>query len=48
MWSLLALVLAFSGSQSLRAAEKISYNRDVRPILSNNCFHCHGPDPQDP
>ncbi len=25
-------------------AEKISYNRDVRPILSDNCFHCHGPD----
>ena len=24
--------------------EKISYNRDVRPILSDNCFHCHGPD----
>ena len=23
---------------------RISYNRDVRPILSNNCFKCHGPD----
>ena len=22
----------------------ISYNRHVRPILSNNCFACHGPD----
>ena len=25
------------------AAERVSFNRDVRPILSN-CFYCHGPD----
>lgn len=28
------------------AAEKISFSTQVLPILSNNCFACHGPDSQ--
>ena len=31
-------------SPIIQAAEKFSYNNDIRPILSDKCFHCHGPD----
>ena len=38
------LALLLASSTSLRAQSKIEYNRDVRPILAENCFACHGPD----
>ena len=27
-----------------KASEIIAFNRDVRPILADNCWSCHGPD----
>ncbi|MEX0978944.1 MAG: DUF1549 domain-containing protein, partial [Pirellulales bacterium] len=39
----LVLVLV-SFSARARAEETIGYNRDIRPILADNCFACHGPD----
>jgi hypothetical protein len=40
----LALAAQQSTSRSTQAADPIDYNWDVRPILSENCFQCHGPD----
>ena len=35
-----------AGGSVVQAAdgEKLEFGRDVRNILSNNCFKCHGPD----
>ena len=44
-WLAIVLIalLVFS-SESRAATDKINFTRDIRPILSDNCYACHGPD----
>ncbi len=39
-----AALVSAGGAASAADGPALEYNRDVRPILAENCFPCHGPD----
>src|SRR3954470_12739800 len=43
---LLAVSLLLLGGRAAAADKPLDFNRDVRPILTDKCFACHGPDPK--
>ena len=49
--SIVFLSLGFAAGAALHGAEpgaktsgSVHFNRDIRPIMSDTCFLCHGPD----
>src|SRR5882724_3993338 len=46
-WSAFALAALLGVDPTPRTPTlRLSFSRDVRPILADNCFTCHGQDPQ--
>lgn len=42
--SLIGIFILYPTTDVVRGADRVSFNRDIRPILADSCLQCHGPD----
>src|SRR2546425_180120 len=43
-WPVLLMLLGLASGRGAVPSSQVDFSRDVLPILSDNCYQCHGPD----